>query len=328
MAEESTLPTVSVVMPVYNGGAYLAQSIQCILDQTFSDFELIIIDDGSTDGSNAVIRSFTDPRISLITQTNKGLAATLNHGLALARGKWIARQDQDDISLPERFAKELEFLRARPEVGLLGTWATVTDSKGTAIGALEHPTDDDLIRYHLLFDSPFVHASVMAARAVLEAAGGYDTDPKVFEDFDLWSRMVGHTRAANLPEHLVLYREVSTSISRVTTTRLDRVLEQRKRNMRAAFPSAGADMLTSLAEHDLRNALIPTAHFLPVRASLTAFIQRTVQDPIKAQRLLARMRRAMLGYRVIAHRTVLHRIADRALKEVLLLWSDLRSARS
>lgn len=311
-------PLVSVLMPVYNGGPYLAEAIQCILHQTFADFELIIINDGSTDDSEAVIRSFHDPRIRYISQQNQGLAATLNNGLAVARGKWIARQDQDDVSLPERFAKQLAFLEAHPEVGLLGTCATVTDAQGKAIGALDHPTTDGPLRFALLFDSPFVHASVMAARSLFEKVGGYDTDPLVFEDYDMWSRMMRHTQGANLPERLVRYREVSTSISRVTTKRQDRVFEQRLRNMRAAFPSIREDLVRSLSEFGHRNARIPVAHFKRVRGLLSGYLREQVQGP-EQRPLQKRLRRGMLGYRLIAHRTLIHRLADRVLKEALLL---------
>ncbi|MBK7946176.1 MAG: glycosyltransferase [Flavobacteriales bacterium] len=196
-------PLVSVVMPVFNAERFLREAITSILEQRFTDLEFILINDGSTDGSAAIIASFTDPRITVITQANQGISAALNTGIAAARGGFIARMDADDVSHPDRIAQQVAFLQAHPDIGMLGTWATVEDEHGNRTGELEHPTDDARIRYALLFDSPFVHPSMMVRGALFQRTGGYDSDPAIFEDHDLWSRMILHTRAANLPAHLL-----------------------------------------------------------------------------------------------------------------------------
>ncbi len=120
-----TLPSISVILPVYNGAGDVARSIQTVLTQTNSDFELIVIDDGSKDNSVEVLRNINDPRLRIYHQENIGLAATLNRGIELARGRYIARQDQDDLSMPTRFAEQFEYMEANPDCALLGTWAEI-----------------------------------------------------------------------------------------------------------------------------------------------------------------------------------------------------------
>ena len=125
---------ISVILPVYNGSEYLTESIDCILNQTYSNFEFIIIDDGSTDDSAAIIANYTDVRIRFYSQQNQGLASTLNRGISLANGNYIARQDQDDVSLPNRFAQQVAFLEANPEYGMVGTWAAIWSKQDQRIG--------------------------------------------------------------------------------------------------------------------------------------------------------------------------------------------------
>lgn len=318
------IPTVSVIMPVHNAEGYLAEAVASILDQTFTDLEFIIVNDGSSDGSEAVIRSFADPRIKLISQTNQGISGALNSGLAVARGEFIARQDADDISLPQRLAKQVAFLRAHPKVGLLGTWTTIVSEDNAPVGAMEHPTEDAHLRFAVLFDTPFAHPTVMFRRDILESVGGYDIAPNIFEDFNMWSRMMAHTRGANLPEHLVRYRLLPTSFSHVTKDRFPRLLKQRLINLRNAFPDISEAMLHATAEYGLRHGPVPLKLFLPVQGLLNEHIDRTVSDPRMSRSLKRQVRHTMTGYRIIAHRSLLHRILDRTLKEGLLAWQDVR----
>lgn len=311
-------PLVSVVLPVYNGGPYLEASIRCILEQTFTDFEFIIIDDGSTDGSADVVMRFSDPRVRFHRQPNQGLAATLNTAIGKARGKWVARQDQDDISLPERLAAQLSFLQHNPHIRLLGTWAKVVDSEGRPIGVHEHPTTHDRIRFDLLIDNPFVHASTIFSKDLWSEVGGYDTDKRVFEDYDLWSRMVERTEAANLPKHLVHYREVGTSISRTTTDRNERVIEQRRRNFRARHPSLTEEETRSLAGCNDGNCRMSTEHF---RLLINVLRSETTgaKDPMERKLNVSKARKLLLGRRIVEHRSIFHRVLDRSTKELLLL---------
>jgi glycosyltransferase involved in cell wall biosynthesis len=225
-------PLVSVILPVYNSEKYLGESVAAILDQTFMDFEFIIINDGSKDRSEEKILEFKDPRIRYIKQENAGLAATLNNGIAVTKGKYIARQDHDDISLPERLEKQVRFMESHPKVGLLGSWAEIINEEGKSTGHFhKHPSENHVLKFLLLFNNPFVHSSVMIRKEVLERSGVYDTRKDVFEDHNLWSRMASHTELANLPEVLLKYRELNSSMSRVAKDYDDKVINQSIKNL-------------------------------------------------------------------------------------------------
>jgi len=207
---------VSVILPVYNCPAYIGAAIKSILDQTFENFEFIIIDDGSTDSTPEIIQTFTDPRILFFRQENQGLAATLNRGIELSRGKYIARQDQDDISLPERLAKQVKYLDSYPECAMVGTWAEIYREEKKTKKAYRHPSDNVILQYELLFNNLFVHSSMMLRKSILEQIGVYSTDRERQppEDYELWSRIAHKYEIANIPEILHIYREIPHSMSR------------------------------------------------------------------------------------------------------------------
>lgn len=209
-------PRVSVVLPVYNGAQYLRAAVESILAQTFVDFECIIIDDGSRDDSATVAAAFTDPRIHLHRQENIGLAATLNRGITLSRGRYIARQDQDDLSDPRRLALQTAFMDSHPDCALLGTRATIMVDDAPTNRFHDHPLDDKVLKLDLLFNNPFVHSSVMMRRDMVLEIGGYTTEParQPPEDYELWSRLSRRWAVANLGQRLLHYREVSGSMSR------------------------------------------------------------------------------------------------------------------
>lgn len=211
-----TTPLISVVLPVYNGAADVQKAVDSVLAQTFGDYELIIINDGSKDNSAEVLESLRDPRIRLYHQQNMGLAGTLNRGIGLAQGRYIARQDQDDLSHPERFARQVEFLERHPDHGLVGTAAQIWVGDTPTDRAHDHPTDHAALSFELMFNNPFVHSSILMRKSTVEAVGGYTTDParQPPEDYELWSRMARQARVANLPERLLVYREVPASMSR------------------------------------------------------------------------------------------------------------------
>ncbi len=212
----SNLPLVSAVLAVYNGEDYLKQSIDSILAQTFTDFELIIIDDGSTDSTAGIIEGYADRRIRALNQPNQGLAAALNKGIKLAGGKYIARQDHDDMAYPERFAKQVDFLEQHERCGLIGAWAEIWQEDRPSQRAHTHPTENEVLKFDLIFNNPFVHSSVMLRKSALDKVGLYSTDPdrQPPEDYELWSRIAREYDVANLPEILEIYREVPGSISR------------------------------------------------------------------------------------------------------------------
>lgn len=197
-------PKVTVLMPVYNAEAYLREAMDSILAQTFTNFEFLIIDDGSTDGSAGIVRSYADRRIRLVqNERNLRLAATLNRGLGLARGEYVARMDADDISLPERLARQVAFMDAHPTVGISGTWAAAF---GEARFSMPNPTDSERIRAKLLFDSALVHPVVILRPALLARHGLAYRDLYPIDDYDLWQRAARAFPLANLPETLLRYR--------------------------------------------------------------------------------------------------------------------------
>lgn len=205
---------VTVLMPVYNGEKYLKEAIDSILSQTFRDFEFLIINDGSTDKSAEIIASYPDPRIRLVHNgKNIKLIATLNKGLDLARGEYIARMDCDDISLPDRLAKQVAFMDENPDIGICGTWVkTIGEVEGDV---WRYPSDHDTIKCMLLFGSVLAHPSVMMRREMLRNHNlKYDSNYTHAEDFQLWRRASQLFLTANIGEILVLYRITSNSVSR------------------------------------------------------------------------------------------------------------------
>jgi glycosyltransferase involved in cell wall biosynthesis len=202
------MPKVTVLMSAYNSEHYLLESIESILNQTFKDFEFLIINDGSTDKTREIILSVNDPRIHLIdNEENLGLTRSLNKGLQIAQGEFVARQDADDISEPERLQHQVDFLEAHPEVALLGTWHKEVDAQGNLVGMWNLPSDWIQICWALLFYTPFVHTSVMMRKAtILQKIGFYNEDFSYSQDYELWARAARTLPVFSLKERLVRTR--------------------------------------------------------------------------------------------------------------------------
>jgi len=199
-------------MPVYNTALYLAEAIQSILAQTWQDFEFLIINDGSTDGSAAIIDGFArqDQRIQVVHQENCGIVAALNRGLSLARGRYIARMDSDDISLPERFVRQVAFLEGNPSVAICGT-ACQPFSSDRVHSVIPVATIPAEIHARLLFRTSMVHPSVMMRRDIMiQGRFSYRDGYPHAEDFDLWQRLAECNSLANLPDAMVRWRVHST----------------------------------------------------------------------------------------------------------------------
>ncbi len=200
---------VSVVLPVYNGEKFLAEAVESILKQTYAEFELLAIDDGSTDRSSEILNGFqySDSRVQIIKQPrNMGLIAALNTGCQRAKGEFIARMDADDICLPERFERQVAYLKANPQVGVVGSNLLNIDEYGV-VGHVSHlPTSSGYLSWRMIFGSYLAHPSVMVRRDLLEALGYYRPEAHRFEDYDLWMRILARTQVANLPEALLKYR--------------------------------------------------------------------------------------------------------------------------
>lgn len=207
-------PRVTVLMPVYNGGSFLREAIDSILAQNYRDFELLIIDDGSSDGSAAVVESYSDQRIRFIRNgKNLGLVNTLNKGLDLARGEYVARMDQDDISLPLRLEKQVACLDANADIGVCGTNIEVF---GIGNYIQEYPGAPDEVKSSLFFYNALAHPTVIMRKSLLDKYGlRYSPDFVHAEDYDLWQRCSHAFLVVNLPEVLLRYRTAMTSYCRV-----------------------------------------------------------------------------------------------------------------
>ena len=201
-------PQVTVLLPVRNGAAHLPQALDSILAQTFADFELLVIDDGSTDATPEILRAIRDPRLRIVTHPQKlGLVPTLNEGLELARGEFIARHDHDDVSRADRLEKQVAFLRRQPDVALVGSEAWAMDESGRRGARMIRPLGAESIRWYLCFDNAFIHSAVMFRREVVaRELGGYRRSLHS-EDYELWSRLARIRPTANLPEPLLRFRE-------------------------------------------------------------------------------------------------------------------------
>jgi glycosyltransferase involved in cell wall biosynthesis len=208
-------PKISVIMPVYNGTKFLKEAVESILFQTFTDFELIIINDGSTDSTEEIVKSFKDSRIIYIANhTNQGLSRSLNTGIEKARGKYIARMDADDLSIKERFARQFSYLEEHPDIDILGSSILTMNENGKKLKVLKRPTTHLEIKFSSLFSTPMYHPTIMG-RAEVFKTHRFDESLTNSEDYEIWSRLLFRTktRFANLTEPLLLYRTFSQSFT-------------------------------------------------------------------------------------------------------------------
>ncbi|MBI4050174.1 MAG: glycosyltransferase [Candidatus Doudnabacteria bacterium] len=239
------IPRISVLLSVYNGEKYLREAAESILRQTFADFELIIIDDGSTDQTPQILDQILDPRIiRLKNDLNLGLSYSLNKALAVARGELIARMDADDVSLPRRLAMQFRYLAGHPEIGVLGTAMQQTDSKGRVIVALNQPREHETIVWKMFFETAISHPTVMMRRDIIRQAGGYNPEFLHVEDTELWSRLMLMTRFANLVDILYLRRLHAASVMSKhwpTQNQLGSMLRKKMMEKVLGRPLAGLD---------------------------------------------------------------------------------------
>jgi glycosyltransferase involved in cell wall biosynthesis len=210
------MPTVSVMMPVYNAERYLAEAVESILGQTFADFEFLIVDDGSTDRSSALLEQYAarDQRVRLARLPHGGIVAARNHALGLARAEFCAVMDADDVALPQRLARQVDYLRTHPDIVCVGTAVHFIDSAGRFLRDAHPGMGHEVIEERALGgDCPLNHPSVMMRRAAVVAVGGYRAGFEPSEDHDLFLRLGEVGRLANLPEVLMKYRQHPQSAS-------------------------------------------------------------------------------------------------------------------
>lgn len=216
-AAAAVTPAVSVAMSVYNGERFLDAAIASVRRQTFADFEFLILDDGSNDRSVEIARHHAaqDSRIRVIARENRGLIASLNELLATARAPLFARMDADDVCRQDRFARQVAFLQANPDHGVIGTWTEDIDEydRPFVTHAPEHPVTFEDVLAIIEQRSPLSHPTIMARRDIVRAVGGYHVAYRHCEDYDLWLRLASVTKLANIPERLLSYRHYAGQIS-------------------------------------------------------------------------------------------------------------------
>ena len=288
-------PTVSVVMPVYNGERFLAEAIDSILGQTFKDLELIVVDDGSVDGTPAILSDFErrERRVSIHRHArNQGISATRNQGCRQARGSFIAVMDADDISLPSRLETQVAFLRSHPDIAAVGGWVQCVDEAGrrAPLTDTNYPTEPALVAWLMMFFNTMAHSTLMIRRECVNLDEVYNRDYSGTEDYDLLMRLSHVARIVNLPEVLVLYRVWSGNVSRDP-----RLHEQAIRVARNALSTLGVEISieqaaalqglsrdrfpnTSDAIQSLADAIVGVRKMFHARIVNTANDRRLVDD--------------------------------------------------
>lgn len=258
-------PTITVLMPAYNAEKYIGDAIASVLQQTCTDFELVIVNDGSTDGTIAIINSFDDPRIVTVNQCNKGVAAALNTGLKHSKGKYIARFDADDVCYPQRLEKQLDFLQQNPEYILVGSDADYIledDDFLFHFQCIAHTHEE--IMQKLYFYCPFVHPSVMYKKESVCNAGGYPAYAHNFEDYMLWTAIAKAGKLCNLAEPLIKYRLNPNSVTIDERWRGRRFRKLKRNAVISGFISEeeGNEILAIIKIQDVRHIKESSYHAL------------------------------------------------------------------
>lgn len=253
-------PAISVAMSVFNGERFLALAIESVLAQDFGDFEFLILDDGSTDGSTDIVRRYAqaDSRIRPILRENRGLVASLNEMIEAARAPIIARMDADDICRPDRFGKQIGFLADNPDYGVVGSWSEDIGENGEELvrSGADHPeTHEDLIAAIEVGGQLICHPAAMYRREVVRSVGGYHAAFRHCEDLDLWLRLSSVTRLGNIPERLLRYRRYPGQVSsrHATEQQIGTAVAQaawRERKAGRFDPTADLDRLPPIDELD------------------------------------------------------------------------------
>lgn len=220
------MPKISVIMPVYNGEKFLRQAIESILNQTFTDFEFLIFNDGSTDSSAEIIKSYSDKRIRFFnSKENEGLVFQLNKGIDEAIGEYIARMDADDVALPERFSKQIKFLEKNPSIALCGTWVDIIGEKGNIINVLETPIlHDELVAIHFIANK-MIHPSMIGKTFVFKEFK-YKEEWFLVEDYYFQIEVAKKYKLANIPDVLLQYRHYGGNISTTRREKLEKVVRK------------------------------------------------------------------------------------------------------
>lgn len=237
------MPKVSVILPAYNAEKYIKEAVDSILSQTFGDFELIVINDCSKDSTEQILLSYTDPRLVYVkNEENLGVAGTLNKGLKLAKGQYIARMDADDISLPQRFEKQVAYLDSHENTAVLGT-ALERFGEGIPLQTRSFSQDPEQMKVDLFFSCGLAHPSIMMRTDVIRALGGYDMAFEGLEDYELWCRVAREHQVTTLPEVLFRYRVHPGQVTKNPSEKyLTRMRNLKKRQLEELGMETGGEM--------------------------------------------------------------------------------------
>ena len=257
---------LSVIMPVYNGEEFLAEAVESVLEQSFSDFEFLIVDDASTDATASLLEAYAkkDSRVRVVrNEENLGIANSLNNALSLAEGEFVARMDADDVCVAGRFEKQVAALA---DADVVGSWVTVVDSSGEELFVRTYPTD---VSSRILRECPLAHPAVMFRKLVVVEAGGYDASLSTSQDYDLWLRLFSRgARLVNLQESLLLYRVHAGSVKNAK-------VKETLRNTLAIKKKARREYgLTFTARDWIRVAVESVALLLPAKLVMWVFLKK------------------------------------------------------
>lgn len=273
-------PLVSILLPAYNAAQYIAETIESIVAQTYTNWELLVIDDASNDATPAIVAGYRDPRIVIETNAvNCGLAISLNKALALAKGDYIARIDADDICMPDRLAEQVNYMEQHTNVVLCGVWAKPINADGHAMaGIMANATDNAVLKASLFFGCPFLHPSIMLRSSVLVSNHlNYSTEAKQAEDYILYASLLPLGDFASIPKPLIQYR-VHESSSRITHDRNNadilagRKIAWRKMLQRLELTASDEVLLVhdKITYYPLRISTTDVPHFIPYLQLLIA----------------------------------------------------------
>ena len=209
------LPLVSVIMPIYKAEKYLSEALDSIFNQSFQNFEIIIVSDDTDEETMKILQYYSknEPRLRIFHQKRKGLIESRNMCFEIARGEYLAIMDSDDISMSDRFQKQIDFFRQNPESGIVGSWIVQIDTKGNKIRDIRYPITKNGIVFHMLFHNCLANSSVMLKKEISLKIGKYQQEMAYAEDYDYWSRAILLTEISNIPEPLVLYRIHQQNVS-------------------------------------------------------------------------------------------------------------------
>ena len=252
---QADYPKITVLMPVYNAGKYIRDAIESVLSQTFTDFELLIINDGSTDDTEKIIETFDDPRITIVKQTNKGIAIALNQGLQLSRAPYIARFDADDICYNNRLEIQYRFMAAHPANIIAGSAVDYTDMYGNYIFTYLPPAcSNEAIQKLNYAECPFIHSSVIYKKEIIVDCGGYNMNAHNFEDHFLWRKAMEKGQVSNLPQPLMKVRINPQSVTIDERWRGKKFLTIKYRALKnsSITDSEGKELLDVLKNQDTR----------------------------------------------------------------------------